>query len=203
MKKITGKLIKLMQTKGLSQSDLARIAGVSEASVSAWMKGSKPRSRYLLRISKHYNIDPATLEDDKKELSFETVPPPKIKPLSEVKSIFDEEMECNVKEILEIYSDLLDQLDRNEKLEPSSELATQDVLQSLFFSIVRNTTYLANTLMKLYNVFPDKQQAFGDKISNVITSIQTSSFILGACAQGVSAEKLRNVIHGLQRNSQF
>ena len=52
MKKITGKLIKLMQTKGLSQSDLARIAGVSEASVSAWMKGSKPRSRYLLRISK-------------------------------------------------------------------------------------------------------------------------------------------------------
>ena len=196
MKAITKKLIKLMQEKGLSQSDLARIAEVSEASVSAWMKGSRPRGRYLLRVSKYYNIDPSTLEDDSKELSFEQVPPPKMKELSEVNSIFDEEMECNVKEVLELYSDLLDELAEIEKTE-SPQLASEEILQRLFFQ------FLANVLTKLYNAVPHKEQSFADKLGAALSSIQASSYILGACARGTSPERLKKVIQDLQKHSTF
>ena len=202
MKTITKKLIKLMQEKGLSQSDLARIAEVSEASVSAWMKGSRPRGRYLLRVSKYYNLDPSTLEDDNKELSFKQVPPPIMKEPSEVNSIFDEEMGCNVKEVLELYSDLLDELAEIEKTE-SPQLASEEILQRLFFSIVRNSQFLANVLTKLYNAGPHKEQSFADKLGAALSNIQASSYILGACARGTSPERLRKVIQDIQKHSTF
>ena len=68
MKKITQKLIKLMSDHGLSQADLAKMAGVSEASVSAWMRGAVPRRRYLLKIANALNIDIVSLENDELEI---------------------------------------------------------------------------------------------------------------------------------------
>lgn len=203
MKKITDKLIKLMKVKDLSQADLARIAEVSEASVCAWIKGSRPRSRYLLRISKYFNIDPATLEDDFRELTFEEVPPPEIKDVNSIGSIFDEDFEVNDKEILEFYSDLLDELREHEKIEESPELATQDVLQSLFFTIIRSTMIITNTTQKLYRALSKKNPEIIEKISSLSATIQSAALILGQCARGTKPDKLKSVISNLQKHSKL
>ena len=116
--------------------------------------------------------------------------------------IFDEEMECNVKEVLELYSDLLDELAEIEKTE-SPQLASEEILQRLFFSIVRNSQFLANVLTKLYNAVPHKEQSFADKLGAALSSIQASSYILGACARGTSPERLKKVIQDLQKHSTF
>lgn len=62
------KLKKIMINENLSQSDLAKIAGVSEGAVTGWMNGAKPRKRALAKISDKLEYDFYSLEDPDREL---------------------------------------------------------------------------------------------------------------------------------------
>lgn len=65
---ITDKLKKIMQNEGLSQSALARIAGVTEGSVTGWMNGAKPRRKAIMQIAASLDYETWSLENDKMEL---------------------------------------------------------------------------------------------------------------------------------------
>lgn len=65
---IAGKLKKIMINENLSQSGLAKIAGVSEGAVTGWMNGAKPRKRALAKIADKLEYDFDTLEDPAQEL---------------------------------------------------------------------------------------------------------------------------------------
>ena len=61
-----GKNIKRLRTfHGLSQKELALIAGVSDKAVSTWENGSKdPRMGAIQRIADHFGLKKSSLIDD-------------------------------------------------------------------------------------------------------------------------------------------
>ena len=77
MKVITQKLESILAQTKYTQADLAQITGTSDASVSRWMRGAKPRTKHLQKIAAAVKIDISTLTDDFAELPplLERTPP--------------------------------------------------------------------------------------------------------------------------------
>lgn len=58
------KLSILMARKGITQAELAADLGITQASVSGWKSGSKPRRPLLKKLSDYFEVDPAILQND-------------------------------------------------------------------------------------------------------------------------------------------
>lgn len=54
----SGRLEKLMVSRGMTQSDVASALSVSQGTVSGWMNGSKPQRRALDALSELFNKSP-------------------------------------------------------------------------------------------------------------------------------------------------
>ena len=70
MPNFSEKLKFLMHEKHLSQSDISKIAGVSDAAITGWIKGATPRKKVLTRLAEHFKLSLTSLQDDKRELEF-------------------------------------------------------------------------------------------------------------------------------------
>lgn len=64
---IAAKLYKLRTDRGLTQSDIGKIAGVSDKTISSWESGNRcPKIvPYVQNICKHFHLDMLTFIDEK------------------------------------------------------------------------------------------------------------------------------------------
>lgn len=61
---IGSKIKQLRESKGKTQTDLAKLLGISDKAVSAWGNGRKqPRMKYLLAMSRYYGVKPSWFID--------------------------------------------------------------------------------------------------------------------------------------------
>lgn len=62
--KVGRRLIALMDEKGVSGGDIARLLGVSRTAVSAWRRGAVANMKavYILRLAQYFNVNPRWLE---------------------------------------------------------------------------------------------------------------------------------------------
>lgn len=71
MERIKEKLIDLRANKGISQTELARQAGFSTSTVSAWENGErKPSVQACLTLARFYGINLENLVDDNLDLPY-------------------------------------------------------------------------------------------------------------------------------------
>ena len=61
---IGSKIKQLRESKGKTQTDLAKLLGISDKAVSAWGNGRKqPRMKHLLAMSRYYGVKPSWFID--------------------------------------------------------------------------------------------------------------------------------------------
>ena len=61
---IGSKIKQLRESKGKTQTDLAKLLGISDKAVSAWGNGRRqPRMKYLLAMSRYYGVTPSWFID--------------------------------------------------------------------------------------------------------------------------------------------
>lgn len=191
MKKITQKLIKLMSDHGLSQADLAKMAGVSEASVSAWMRGAVPRRRYLLKIANALNIDIVSLENDELEIKGKEK-----MPMANGDSILDAYVDISSYEILANLSDLIDKLDET----TDEKDAAKQIINELVLTLIRGINTLSSCILKISK---DRNEEFKSEIYKISDKMIIFSYALGQCARYIPPEKIKTIIQNLRRYSSF
>ncbi len=64
------KLKFLMKEKGLSQADISKIVGLSDASITGWMKGAKPRRKALEKLCNHFKLSLTSMQDNMRDIEF-------------------------------------------------------------------------------------------------------------------------------------
>lgn len=73
---IAERLAAVMKARGVSQSDLARMVGVQQGTISKIIVGHTSNSRYLLRIARELGTTPAYLEGEIDDAGADAPPPP-------------------------------------------------------------------------------------------------------------------------------
>jgi transcriptional regulator with XRE-family HTH domain len=83
------KITYLLQKRGLSHRALAEHLGLSNASVSAWAKGSRPRAGVAVQLAAYFEVSVEDLRDDSRELPGIGPPKPQLteRPLRDVDRI--------------------------------------------------------------------------------------------------------------------
>lgn len=68
--KFSQKVLFLRKKRGLTQTELAKLTGLTQGSISQFEAGKiKPKADALLSLAKVLNIDPAALMNDERKLS--------------------------------------------------------------------------------------------------------------------------------------
>ena len=193
MKNITQKLTKLMDNFNLSQADLAKMANVSEASVSAWMRGAVPRRRYLLKIADALNIDIVSLEDDSMDIQER-----QRMPMAKGPSILDAYVSVSEYDILAGLSDLIDKLDETD----NEKEGIKQVIDEMVLSLIRGINTLSG-YADGYALHIDKTGSVKEPLTKLSDKMLVLSYALGQCARSIPAENLKRIIQNIRRYSEL
>ena len=192
MKNITEKLISLTSDYRLSQADLAKIAGVSEASVSAWMRGAKPRRRYLLKIADELGLDVISLEDDSLDIKKREG-----MPLAKGDSLLDAYLGISNYDILAELSDIIDQIDESE----NEEETVKQIINELSLNLIRRINGLSSIAIKQSESFFKSNDNLRSSILHTADQMIVLAYSLGQCARYIPSDKFKTIIHNIRRYS--
>lgn len=188
------KLKFLMKEKSLTQSDISKVVGLSDAAITGWMKGAKPRKNALEKLANHFKLSLTSLQDDKREIEFLGFPDFLI-------ASQDYRDEDEIKSCAEIYSEILDTDWVNGPF-PKIYLSPQeDIAESIQFA-VSECVYKINEQIKVVeNASRNHKVITRETLFKIISkcnaansAIQDFVFLLCLCFEKMEITRIKEII---------